>query len=356
MAFPHKPKTAGGTKTKKAPKFKPTPKVEQEKPVGFLPEDFQLRPNPRSDEALVNLLREVGALLLPNVEHLTWVVARTDEEYAAVWAWARVLSWALGGIDCTVLRDALTPPAFMVDVLDEQLNDATTMLDWQVVYPQQLLDEAPVVEGPEPPADAPAAAPAVPDATGQLPLVQEPPAKPITALRLETPEQVRAVAKALDRRITKLNELAKKNREEGKETEAKSIEREVTMIRESLTSQLRTQGALAFNEGETLVQAVARLFQGEFRTRVRAELVKRITVKAGESSEDARQRQLAKLDDMEKLIGKIGDVGSALVVEWLSLVADRAYHKGTVAHGATPSNIAREALQAFEIERQGREE
>ena len=340
--------------TMKPVKFKKVKRVETPRPVGPLTADFSPMPSPRDDEELTALLSRVGALDMASELRPVWVAALTDDDYAAVWAWARAVDWVMDP-DCTAPRSALGAPECMRDVIDPELQSVNIMIDQGVILYTQLLDEeeaaAPVTETPAPDAPAPA-----PDATGQLPLVQEPPAKPITALRLETPEQVRAVAKALDRRIMKLNELAKKNREEGKETEAKSIEREVTMIRESLTSQLRTQGALAFNEGETLVQAVARLFQGEFRSRVRAALLQNVTAKKGESYDEAKQRRLAVLDDMESLIGKIGDVGSALVVEWLSLVADRAYHKGTVAHGATPSNIAREALQAFEIERQGREE
>lgn len=353
MAFTNKPKKL----TPKAPKpakFKKVPRVETPRSVGPLPADFSPMPSPRDNEELTALLSRVGALHMATELRPAWVAALTDEDYAEVWAWARAVDWVMDP-ECTVHRSALGAPECMRDVIDPELQSVNIMIDQGVIQYTQLLDEeetaAPVTETPAPDAPAPA-----PDATGQLPLVQEPPAKPITALRLETPEQVRAVAKALDRRITKLNELAKKNREEGKESEAKSIEREVTMIRESLTSQLRTQGALAFNEGETLVQAVARLFQGEFRSRVRGALLKNVTAKKGESYDEAKQRRLAVLDDMESLIGKIGDVGSALVVEWLSLVADRAYHKGTVAHGAAPSSIAREALQAFEIERQGREE
>jgi hypothetical protein len=197
-----------------------------------------------------------------------------------------------------------------------------------------------------------------PDATGQLPLVQEaaPTTKLITALKLDTPEQVRSVALSINARIADLKALAKKNRDLGKETEAKAIEREVLMIRETLTPQLKSQGALAFNEGETLPQAVSRIFQSEFRQRVRTAITKTVSMRAGEKPEDARLRQLDKLTEFEALIGNIGEIGGMLVVSWLTQVADRAYEKGKVAHGAAPSDIARETLQAIEIALQGRDE
>lgn len=202
--------------------------------------------------------------------------------------------------------------------------------------------------------DAPAAEP---DATGQLPLVQEgtPTTRLITALKLDTPAQVRSVAKALEKRAIKLGELSKKLREEGKDDEAKSVDREVTMIRETLSSQLKSQGALAFNERETLPQAVSRLFQGEFRYKLRAALTKQAVMRSGETRKDAEERQLDRLVEFEGIIGQAGEIGGMLVVSWLTNVADRAYEKGKIAHEATPSNIAREALQALEIELQGRE-
>lgn len=293
-----------------------------------------------------------------------WLAQRTPEELAALYTWAEALQFVVDHADSQIQRRYLVPPACMAGVADLDLVDVTTMLDEGFLSHDRILEDEPA---PEPPADAPVVTPGedardngapvpVVEKSGQLSAIQEPPAKPITALRLETPEQRRAVEKALDRRIVKLGELAKKIREEGKENEAKSIEREIQMIRESLSSQLRAQSALAFNEGETLVQAVGRMFQGEFRSRTRAALLKHITAKKGESYDDARARKLGKLDDLEGLIGNIGEVGGALVVEWLTLVADRAYQKGLVAHGATPSAIARESLQAFEMERQGRDE
>lgn len=196
-----------------------------------------------------------------------------------------------------------------------------------------------------------------PDATGQLPLVTEPAAtsRAVSSMKLDTPEQVRSLQLSIDSRIADLNALAKKNREMGKDSAAKDIEREVAMMRETLAPQLKSQGALAFNEGETLVQAVSRMFQGEFRHRVRTALTKNLTVRPNEKAEDARLRQLDKLTEFESLIGNIGDVGGMLVVAWLTQTADRAYEKGKVAHRATPSDIARETLQAIEIELQGRE-
>ncbi len=197
-----------------------------------------------------------------------------------------------------------------------------------------------------------------PDATGQLPLVQEGPqaTKLITALKLDTPAQVRSVAKALEKRAIKLGDLSKKLREEGKDDEAKSVDREVTMIRETLSSQLKSQGALAFNERETLPQAVSRLFQAEFRYKLRAALTRQAVMRAGETRKDAEERQLDRLVEFEGLVGQVGEIGGMLVVSWLTNVADRAYEKGKIAHEATPSNIAREALQALEIELQGREQ
>jgi hypothetical protein len=197
---------------------------------------------------------------------------------------------------------------------------------------------------------------AEPDA--QLEGVKEPTAtpKPITGLKIDTPEQLRSVSKALDKRIAKLTDLAKKNRDEGKDAEATSIEREVTTIRQTLVPQLKGQGSLPFNEGETLPQAVARMFAQDFGFKVRAALAKSITPLPGEKAEDAKARQFAKYDDLVALIGNVAEVGGMLCVNLLTLTADRAYQKGLVAHGATPSAIAREALQAYELELQWNKE
>jgi hypothetical protein len=193
--------------------------------------------------------------------------------------------------------------------------------------------------------------------SAQLDAVKEPAAttKPITGLKIDTPEQLRSVSKAMDARISDLSGLAKKNRDLGKDAAAADVDREIKAIRETIVPQLKAQGALPFNEGETLPNAVARLFAMDFRFKVRSALGK-IKPKPGEKHEDAKARQEAKLDDLVALIGDISEIGGMLCVNLLTTCAERAYEKGKVAHGATPSAIAREALQAYELELQGTKE
>lgn len=354
--------------------------------AGLVPidDEFEPMPSPRNNDALVALLKSIAGTsdqkidaLTPPITREAFIEALTDDEYARVWAWAREVSYVVGDDKASVRESVLVVPACLVAIVDEDLVDLNAMLDnklfdaFQVVRDlaapdvadnkvvDKILDElthkVAAVAGI--PVEGPNAPTAKPKKGEQLPLVNEPAkaGKPITGLKIETEEQLKFVRKAIDKHLADMTGLAKKNRDEARDAEAKSIERGVTEARERIVPQLKAQGAMAFNEGETLVQTVARFFAGEFRARVRSELMKNMSIKKGETKEDARQRQLAKLDDMEALIGNVGEIGGMLVVNMLTAAADRGYQKGLVAHGATPSAIAREALQALEIERAGKD-
>ncbi len=364
--------TTTAKKTFRLPKKgkKPAPKPATENGALVpIPDDFHTLPTIRQNDALLALLLSIAAFQGSDPDRTVvrdFVVALSDDEVVSVWNWAREIEWgceANSGDSHSVRESALQLPECLRDVVDHDLLSVENMLAKEVFIEAQIVRDlapAPVSDSPTSTevvvkAETPPAA--KPDTNGQLPLVQEPAKapKPITGLKLDSVDQIRSVQKSLDKRIAKLTDLAKKNRDEGKEAEAKSVEREVLMIREQLVPQLKTQGALAFNEGEAFPETVARFFAREFRSRVRSALTKTVTQKKGESHEDARKRQLVKLDDMEALIGHISEVGGMLVVNMLTNVSDRALEKGKMMHHATPTAIAREALQAMEIECAGRE-
>lgn len=379
----------GGAKKGAEPKAhyvdEPTGDAASAAAAGLVPidDEFEPLPSPRNNDALVALLKSIAGTsdqkidaLTPPITREAFIEALTDDEYARVWTWAREISYVVGDDKASVRESVLVVPACLVAIVDEDLVDLNAMLDnklfdaFQVVRDlapapsdgeklDQLVDA--VTHTVAAIAGIPVEGPNAPTGKGkkgeQLPLVNEPAkaGKPITGLKIETEEQLKFVRKAIDKHLADMTGLAKKNRDEARDAEAKSIERGVTEARERIVPQLKAQGAMAFNEGETLVQTVARFFAGEFRARVRSELMKNMSIKKGETKEDARQRQLAKLDDMEALIGNVGEIGGMLVVNMLTAASDRGYQKGLVAYGATPSAIAREALQALEIERAGKD-
>lgn len=195
------------------------------------------------------------------------------------------------------------------------------------------------------PASAPAAEP-----DGQLTLVQEPtpPKKPLTPLTFQSGEQVASVRLALKARADDLRGEAKRLSGLGRTVEAAALEREARDISEQLLRQVESQAAIPFNESETLPQAIKRVVQGEVRYRARAALLKSVVQKKGETKQDAEQRALGKLDDLEQLIGNIGEQAGLLVCDILVEAADRAKEAGKVERQATASQLAREAVQAVE--------
>lgn len=192
--------------------------------------------------------------------------------------------------------------------------------------------------------------PPIADADGQLSLVQEtaPPKKPLTPLTFQSGEQVASVRLALKARADDLRGEAKRLSGLGRTVEAAALEREARDISEQLLRQVESQAAIPFNDSETLPQAIKRVVQGEVRYRARAALLKNVAVKKGETKQDAEQRALAKLDDLEQLIGNIGEQAGLLVCDILVEAADRAKDAGRVERQATASQLAREAVQAVE--------
>ena len=170
--------------------------------------------------------------------------------------------------------------------------------------------------------------------------------EPLKGLDFTTHEEKYSVHNAMDERIVSLKKLSKKLADAGKHRAAQDCDREVAIINESILPQLGRQRVMVFNENETLPQAVARVFSGEFRSRVRGKLTSFTQVDGGETFEDAKQRRLELLDNMEDLIGNIGDVAGAMVVKMVTAAAERGYEKGLIVNGANASSIAREALQA----------
>lgn len=218
-------------------------------------------------------------------------------------------------------------------------------------------DQATEVEAPEAVADAIGADDLAtvkePNAAGQLPLVDEAkqPAKKITALSLDSSDEVSSVRLALQARAEDLEAEAKRLTGLGKQAESTSVLREAKNIKDKLMKQVSVQTAVEFNANESLPSAIARVVSGEIRSRARAALLKSAATKKGESRQDAEERQRMKLDDLEALIGNIGEQAGALVATILVETAEGAKEAGLRERNATSSQLAREAIQRIEAQR-----
>ncbi|MES2524008.1 MAG: hypothetical protein V4617_14980 [Gemmatimonadota bacterium] len=342
------------------------PKTLLAAPDGFLP-----LPVPRDDALLQEKLRVIVAFKVQGDEAI--VKSLTDEQYALTWAWMREVDYICTPTTSdTELLSAhevlLRVPSFLTHLVDDQLATVEAMLDNGILTQEQLVREAPtmaetVVDAATPVlrdsvsehGNAPATpiVPAVPEANGQLPLVKEPvkPTKPIKGVAFNSPEEVASVRLALAGRQDDLEAEAKRLSALGRSAEGAALLREAKNIKEMLLPQVTAQTAMAFNEAESLPSAIARVFAGNIRYKVRTALSKNVSMKKGESRADAEQRQLAKLDDMEALIGNIGEQAGALAVALVTEAADRGFQKGAMASTATPSSIAREAVQAVDLQK-----
>lgn len=377
---------------KKAPKKKAAPKVEptaeaieatspspSPTPV-FVPPD-RLLPPPRSADAnaqLSSCLRSIVAFAdLTQIEGV--IAALTDEEFFSVWAWMRQVDWLVDGhanseTSMVAARRAdLTVPACIAAFVDKEVDGADAI---QATFLESalIIDEnaAPV----EPSADAPSsthqvaevAAPEAvteaisgndqatvkePDATGQLPLVDEvkQPPKKITALSLESSDDVADVRTAMQIYADDLESQAKNCGKLNKHAEAASLRKTVARLKHKIDKQLSVQTAIAFNVNESIPKMVSRYVSGEIRSRAFAALMKSKVIKKGESAKDAEDRQRAKLDDLEALIGNIGDQAGAHVATLVVEAYERGKDQGFRERSATASQVIREAIEAAESQR-----
>lgn len=293
-----------------------------------------------------------------------WLANRlTDDERAQVAELVRVVSW-LDHVDgAGATRAQLTLPDCLLPIVATATNTTDALrseFEDRIIPTEGETDTNPPAEATNTPNDgtittegdtlaAAGETPAV-EPDGQLSLVQEAPTpkKPLTPLTFQSGEQVASVRLALKARADDLRGEAKRLSGLGRTVEAAALEREARDISEQLLRQVESQAAIPFNESETLPQAIKRVVQGEVRYRARAALLKSVALRKGETKQDAEQRALAKLDDLEQLIGNIGEQAGLLVCDILVEAADRAKDAGRVERQATASQLAREAVQAVE--------
>lgn len=346
-----------------------------------IPDDFLPFTERTTSEDLSALLHSISAFELAHnaTERVAYIRTLTVPQFEALYAWAREVEWVLdgkpegGGVPAIRYSKLMAPEFFhaklardlsteeialatLVNVVEDAAEPVSTEpepLDESAAGP--LFDDdddddgdlwdADEEAGDDDAVEAPAA-----DADGQLQLVQEPapPKKPLTPLTFQSGEQVASVRLALQARAEDLKSEAKRLSGLGRTGEAAALEREAKDITEQLLRQVTAQHAIPFNESETLPQAIKRAVQGEVRYRARTALLKSIAQKKGETKQDAEQRALGKLDDLEQLIGNVGEQAGLIVAKLIVEAADRGKEAGRVERAATASAIAREAIQAVE--------
>lgn len=364
------------TKTPKAPKASKTAATAQDAgaassllpPLIFAPDTFMALPSPRDNTALATALRDQSAFhdgetnkTTGHAAALAFVDSLSDDDYAAVWRWVRAVSWLFAGEvehheRPAVRRDELQVPAAFAALVDPEIGGPDAVIDhyapsqinaWQIV--EDTIGTLESVVRDEAPAPTP-----VPEADGQLPLVQEDPkaAKPIKAMSFRGPDEVVCVNRALSARLADLDAEAKRLDGLGKPVAAKDCRDEVLLIKRQLLPQVTAQMALPFNEREALPSLVGRMVAGEVRSRARAQLFKSVTLLKGEKMEDAKARKQETLDTLEGLIGNIGEQVGAIVTRLLDAVAERGIDAGKRAIAIDSGNVAREALQLVEAELQ----
>lgn len=347
-----------GTKTKK-PAAKPVKKAEEPAPKAYtlMPADWTARPE-HATYALAKRLRLADISYGSEDELAEWIAnALKPDEVDAIARYVAAIEW----LDFDEERNAVYASQLVVpDALAPRAADWTREIA-DVIGAKRILPdpEKSIAEveaaAAEPIANAaaePTPAPTV-EANGQIALVQEP-AKPKTLKPMEflAGDEVASVRLSLIARADDLDAEAKRLNTLGKSAEAASVQREAKNIRERLLPQVTSQQAIAFNAAETLPGAIARVFQGELRARARRQLVKSVGPKKGESKQDAEQRALGKLDDLEQLIGNIGEQAGTIVYKILVEAADRGNQYGLRGMQATPDVIARDAIHAVEQELQ----
>lgn len=306
------------------------------------------------DEKLADVMSDEDSLIEDVAD--AWLRDRLkDAERAQVAEFVRVISWLDHVAGAGATRAQLTLPDCLLPIITEALNTTEKLqkefFEQVIVTPADQISEivqktAEVVEAIVEEALTPPKA----DADGQLQLVQEPvaPKKPLTPLTFQSGEQVASVRLALQARADDLKAEAKRLSGLGRTVEAAALEREAKDISEQLLRQVQSQTAIPFNENETLPQAIKRVVQGEIRHRARTALLKSVAIKKGETKQDADARALAKLDDLEALIGNVGEQAGLLVCDLIVEAADRAKEAGKHERLSTASAIAREAVQAVE--------
>ncbi len=285
-----------------------------------------------------------------------WLADRTDAERAEITTFASLIEWVDDSPLNAVLTSQAVVPACIVPVANpfcvsnEALREdiGNRLIEDPVAGSATISEDVEKPETPAAPADAP-----VPEADGQLPLVAETPkaTKKITALSLDSSDDVASVRLALQARADDLEAKAKQLVTLGKTAEAFSLRKEVARLKEKIERQLSVQTAIAFNANESLPAVIARTVSGEIRSRARAALLKSMSIKKGESKQDAEERQRVKLDDLEALIGNIGEQAGAIVSNILVETAERSKEAGIRERNATPSQLAREAIHAIEAQR-----
>lgn len=190
------------------------------------------------------------------------------------------------------------------------------------------------------------------DAHGQLAMAQaflregEEDTVPALVMFFKSADEVLSTAQALASRATDLRALAKKARDIGRLREAVSIEREATHIGEALLPQVQAQTGFAFDEHETLLDAL---------TRSVGRTVRNATVRAihidmpplyGEGDGETLARRKAVLASFELVVGAMAVHAAAAVLPFVLEAAERAYEAGLVARNATPNALALHAVQA----------
>lgn len=391
------------TKPKKTTKKQAAPDVaefateapvpDEAVPVAFtlvpVPDDFLPFTASTTSEDLSALLHSISAFELAHnaSERVAYIRTLTIPQFEALYAWAREIEWGLDGKPegvnavAAVRASKLMAPEFFHPKLARDLSTEAVVrlaldhiIDDAVASVATEAEPLPVSEGAalfddgdddtddddlwdadeeagddDVADDIHATAPAA-DADGQLQLVQEPtpPKKPLTPLTFQSGEQVASVRLALQARAEDLKSEAKRLSGLGRTAEAAALEREAKDITEQLLRQVTAQHAIPFNESETLPQAIKRAVQGEVRYRARTALLKSVAMKKGETKADAEQRALGKLDDLEQLIGNVGEQAGLIVAKLIVEAADRGKEAGRVERVATASAIAREAIQAVE--------
>jgi hypothetical protein len=358
------------TPAKKSTKKPPAPPVPaealDESPITpaaamVCPDDFMPLTSETTLEDLSSLLHSINAFELAHndTERRAYIRTLDTEQFAELWTWAREIEWGITHEGAGVRASRMMAPTFFHGKLAKDISTEEGLQDcFKLIIddrPTNTADEAVTAtdaaaesEG-APHTDAPQTE--TPTADGsQLTLVQEPtpPKKPLTPLTFQSGEQVASVRLALQARADDLRAEAKRLSGLGRTAEAAALEREAKDITEQLLRQVQSQTVIPFNESETLPQAIKRAVQGEVRSRARAALLRSVAQKKGETKQDAEQRALGKLDDLEALIGHVGEVTGALVSRLIVEASDRGMEAGRVQRETNASSIAREAIQAVE--------
>lgn len=360
---------------KAAPAPEPTPDTDstmppewqgpsrwQGKSLGYKLENSDVTDLDRLSEALaIDEPRGTAAIV---EAHDRWLRDRlNDNERAQVAEFLRLVSWLDNFEGATAYRSQLSIPDCLLPIIREDVNTPEKLAFW---WPDQIVDDA------QPAADTPITdveqawenrserlanaassdAPAV-EPTGQITLVEEP-AKPSTIkpMTFRSAEEVGAVRRALEAELKELEKMAKDSEAMGEPAAAKIFRDKAVLLKSQLLPQVTAQQNLPFASKETLPGMIARTVAGEVRSRARAQLMKQMQIKKGETKDDAQARQLAKLDELEALIGNIAEQVGALATKFVAAAADRGIDAGKKALAAEPSQVAREAIQLVEFELQ----